>query len=94
MPPRTDSGGRKRKRPVASPCSRTDSGGAGGKGTNKRRGRRVDKIMLAELYAILYHRVPQPIQEATLSKEFSDKELRVLMKHNGMLINDYDQKTG
>jgi hypothetical protein len=50
----------------------------------------VDKQMLAELYAILYNRIPRPINEATLAKEFSDKELRVLMKHNGMLINDYN----
>ena len=30
---------------------------------------------------------------AALKKSFSDKELRVLMKHNGMLINDYDNST-
>jgi hypothetical protein len=50
--------------------------------------------MLAELYAMLYARIPQPVTEAGLSEEFSDKELRVLMKHNGMLINDYDQRSG
>ena len=85
MPPREP---KKRKRPVSSPSASTKNP------SNKRRGRRVDKQMLAELYAILYTRIPRPIQEATLSKEFSDKELRVLMKHNGMLINDYDQKSG
>ena len=29
-----------------------------------------------------------------LSKEYSDKELRVLMKQNNLLINDYDPKNG
>ena len=38
----------------------------------------------AELYAMLYARMPRPVTESGLSKEFSDKELRVLMKHNGI----------
>jgi hypothetical protein len=59
----------------------------------KKRGRRVDKAELAELYAALHARMPQPVTQAGLSKEFSDRELRVLMKHNGMHINDYDQRT-
>ena len=62
--------------------------------SSQKRGRRVDKAMLADLYAKLYVRMARPVTEASLSKEFSDKELRVLMKHNGMLINDYDQRTG
>ncbi len=99
---------RKRKRPSSSSKHGGGGGGGGGggaggggggggkaaAGNQKRRGRRVDKAMLAELYAMLYARMPQPVTEAGLSKEFSDKELRVLMKHNGMLINDYDQRSG
>ena len=80
------SDGKSRKR-------KSSAGGNKGHST-KKRGRRVDKAMLAELYAMLYARMARPVTEASLSKEFSDKELRVLMKHNGMLINDYDQRTG
>ena len=45
-------------------------------------------------YATLHARMAQPVTEASLAIEFNDKELRVLMKHNGMLINDRDQHTG
>ena len=62
--------------------------------SSQKRGRRVDKAMLVDLYAKLYARMARPVTEASLSKEFSNKELRVLMKHNGMLINDYDQRIG
>ena len=60
----------------------------------KKRARRADKATQAELYAALHARMPRPVTEEALLKEFSDKELRVLMTHNGMLINDYDQRTG
>jgi hypothetical protein len=48
-----------------------------------------------ELYATLYARVPfhDPTMEV-LAGTFSDKELRVLMSMNKMLINDYNAKTG
>ena len=59
----------------------------------KRRRRRADKATQADLYAALHARLPHSKTEEALSKQFSDKELRVLMKHNGMLINNYDQRT-
>jgi hypothetical protein len=62
-------------------------------GVQKRRGRRVDKQALSQLYADLYHKMPKPVTVIGLKKNFSDKELRVLMKHNGMLINDYDPRS-
>eukprot|EP01052_Picozoa_sp_SAG31_P052621 SAG31_NODE_13074_length_894_cov_2.094663_1_plen_119_part_01 len=66
---------------------------AGTDGPQKRRGRRVDKVQLAQLYSELYYKIPRPVTVAGLKKTFSDKELRVLMKHNGMLINDYDESS-
>ena len=63
------------------------------KGTNPRS--RSDKTSLVDLYGLLYARVPftQP-SDAALAKEFSDKELRVLMGMNKMLINDFDPVSG
>ena len=56
---------------------------------------RSNKGNLTELYALLHARVPfdSPTEEA-LARVFSDKELRVLMGMNKMLINDFDPKTG
>ncbi len=61
---------------------------------NNPRGRN-NKENLVDLYALLYVRVPfdNPTEEA-LARVFSDKELRVLMGMNKMLINDFDPKTG
>jgi hypothetical protein len=50
---------------------------------------------LADIYGLLYARVPfNTPTDVALAREFSDKELRVLMGMNKMLINDYDPKTG
>ena len=56
---------------------------------------RSNKGALTDLYALLFVRVPfdNPTEEA-LARVFSDKELRVLMGMNKMLINDFDPKTG
>lgn len=56
---------------------------------------RSNKDGLVDLYALLYTRVPfdNPTEEG-LARVFSDKELRVLMGMNKMLINDFDPKTG
>ena len=56
---------------------------------------RSNKGGLTDLYALLFVRVPfdNPTEEA-LARVFSDKELRVLMGMNKMLINDFDPKTG
>ena len=61
---------------------------------NNPRGRN-NKDSLVDLYALLFERVPfdNPTEEA-LARVFSDKELRVLMGMNKMLINDFDPKTG
>ena len=51
---------------------------------------------MAELYASLHARIPQPSAGTAsasgsvadlMSAEFSDKELRLLMKYNGLSIN-------
>eukprot|EP01047_Picozoa_sp_COSAG01_P005324 COSAG01_NODE_181_length_22873_cov_12.951392_2_plen_657_part_00 len=79
--------GQKRKRPAAGPSV----GNAGGSDARpRRRRRRMNKQMAAELYASLYHRIPRPIDRVSLAKQFSNQELRVLMRHNGMKIHDYD----
>jgi len=50
---------------------------------------------LTEIYGILYARVPfESATEVALARGFSDKELRVLMGMNKMLINDYNPETG
>lgn len=56
---------------------------------------RSNKEALTDLYALLFVRVPfdNPTEEG-LARVFSDKELRVLMGMNKMLINDFDPKTG
>ena len=64
-----------------------------GGAATKRRRRRADKETRADLYAALHALLPDLKTEEALSKQFSDKELRILMKHNGMLINNYDQRT-
>ena len=56
--------------------------------------RRDDRKQLAIMYGELYARMPaEPTAEA-LANEFADKEIRVLMSQNGMLINDLDPNTG
>jgi hypothetical protein len=53
------------------------------------------KTSLVDLYALLFARVPfSSISDEALAKEFSDKELRVLMGMNKMLINDFDPVSG
>jgi hypothetical protein len=49
---------------------------------------------MGDVYALLHARMPQPVTEAALSEEFGYKELRVLLKHNGVPISDYDEGTG
>jgi len=56
------------------------------------RPRREDKLTLAETYVRLYRRIPVPSSLENMSAEFIDRELRVLMKQNNMLINDFDEQ--
>ena len=55
-----------------------------------------ERLRLAAHYAELYPRLPAryPTSAAELNSTFSDKELRVLMSANGMLINNVDTETG
>ena len=54
-----------------------------------------DKGDLTELYAKLYVRLPfDAASDVALARGFSDKELRVIMGMNKMLINDYNPVTG
>ena len=55
-----------------------------------------ERLRLAAHYAELYPRLPAryPTSAAELNSTFSDKELRVLMSANGMLINSQDPETG
>ena len=55
---------------------------------------RGSKENLTELYKLLYARVPfNAPSDVALARGFSDKELRVLMGMNKMLINDYNPAT-
>eukprot|EP01052_Picozoa_sp_SAG31_P024580 SAG31_NODE_2101_length_6445_cov_16.552159_2_plen_391_part_00 len=60
----------------------------------RKRAKRVNKQQLRQIYADLYYKIPRPMTVVGLKETFADKELRILMKHNGMLINDFDEHTG
>jgi len=47
----------------------------------------------AGVYAELYERIPRPANWASLDHVFSDKELRLMMRHNGMLLNTFEKRT-
>ena len=71
------------------------------RGASTKTTRRIDKkrdsgqqLRLAQHYADLYVRIPANPTLASLHKEFGDKEIRVLMSINGILINDVDSATG
>lgn len=63
------------------------------KPTRKRR-RRETKEELAILYAQFYDRIPASANAEQMATEFADKELRVIMSTNGVLINDFNEATG
>jgi hypothetical protein len=58
------------------------------------RRKRDDRKQLAIMYAELFKRIPRSPTAKSLANEFADKEIRVLMSQNGMLINDLDPKSG
>ena len=64
-------------------------GRAPGADKPRRRRRREDRHTLALLYGQLHARVPAILTEEALGAEFSDKELRILMRENGLMINTY-----
>eukprot|EP01052_Picozoa_sp_SAG31_P045668 SAG31_NODE_8432_length_1453_cov_1.621861_1_plen_341_part_00 len=59
----------------------------------QRRGR-DDRGNLARAYKELYKRIPTNATPEMLAAEFADKELRIIMSQNGMLINNYCPETG
>ena len=61
--------------------------------TRKRR-KRETKEELAALYAQFYRRIPKDATAQQMAQEFADKELRVILSQNGVLINDYDSSGG
>ena len=61
----------------------------GADGPRRRRRRREDRHTISVLYGQLHARVPENPTEESLGAEFSDKELRVLMRENGLMINTF-----
>ena len=59
----------------------------------RKRRRRETKEELASLYTAFYARIPPNPTAEALAAEFADKELRVLVTQNGVLINDYCEIT-
>ena len=59
----------------------------------RKRRRRETKEELASLYTVFYARIPPNPTAEALAAEFADKELRVLVTQNGVLINDYCEIT-
>eukprot|EP01050_Picozoa_sp_SAG11_P003748 SAG11_NODE_219_length_12168_cov_5.600083_9_plen_285_part_00 len=56
---------------------------------------RTDRGTLADLYEKIYRRVPHDGTTVEyMAKEFSDKEIRVLMSMNKMRINNFNSNTG
>lgn len=60
----------------------------------RKRRKRETKEELAALYAQLYYRIPKDPTPQQMAQEFADKELRVILAQNGVLINDYDAGGG
>lgn len=70
-----------------------------GPGEEKRptkRARRTKHTMDAHvlLYETIYNRIPADVSPSVLNLQFSDKELRVLMRENKIIINILDEMTG
>ena len=64
------------------------------KPTARKRRKRETKEELAALYAQLYCRIPKDPTPQQMAQDFADKELRVILAQNGVLINDYDASGG
>lgn len=56
----------------------------------RKRRKRETKEELAALYAQFHRRIPPNATSQMMAQEFADKELRVILSQNGVLINDYD----
>ena len=55
---------------------------------------RTDSLDIVDQYEGLYHRVLSHSTAETINASFSDKELRILMGQNKLLINNFDPATG
>jgi len=60
----------------------------------RKRRKRETKEELATLYAQFFDRIPVGATPEQMAQEFADKELRVILSQNGVLINDYNQASG
>jgi hypothetical protein len=74
--------------PVAKPQ------GAVRKSRKRSRRSRTDSIDIVDQYEALYNRVSSHTRAETINQSFSDKELRILMGQNKLLINNFDPATG
>ena len=91
---------------MTSPESFANSGGASSSGhksvskaakakrANGGKRSREEQQPITELYGELFTRIPKRPTAMALSSEFSDKELRVLMSQNRLLINDFNSTSG
>ena len=68
--------------PVAKPQ------GAVRKSRKRSRRSRTDSIDIVDQYEALYNRVSSHTRAETINQSFSDKELRILMGQNKLLINN------
>ena len=68
--------------------------GAVRKSRKRSRRSRADSIDIVEQYEALYNRVRGHSRAETINAAFSDKELRILMGQNKLLINNFDPVTG
>lgn len=64
------------------------------KAAQRKRRKRETKEELAALYGQFYKRIPKDATPQQMAQEFADKELRVILSQNGVLINDYDTSGG
>ena len=64
------------------------------KSAQRKRRKRETKEELAALYGQFYQRIPKDATPQQMAQEFADKELRVILSQNGVLINDYDSNGG
>ena len=64
------------------------------KSRKRSRRSRTDCTDIVETYESLYNRVVSHTRAETINASFSDKELRIIMGQNKLLINNFDPATG
>jgi hypothetical protein len=78
---------------TAGPDAASGGGGGAPVAARKRR-RRETKEELAALYALYHARIPKSPTAEAMHGEFADKELRVIVSQNGVVLNDHNESTG